>query len=65
MDTVSLPACHRAHADRLAMLLLVAASIGLILLVVAGLGVDLLFPQPDPDPVLSPFRWHALAVNLA
>ncbi len=65
MDTVSLPAYHRARADRLSMLLLTVATIGLILLVVAGLGVDLQFPQPEADPLLSPFRWHALAANLA
>jgi hypothetical protein len=66
MDTVSLLASRLALGASPSMLLAgLLVSIGLILLVAAGLDVAGPFLQPDGDPMMAPFRWRAVAPNLA
>ena len=66
MDTVSLLVSRHALGASPSMLLVVLlASIGLILLVAAGLDVTGHSLQPDGDPLMAPFRWRAVAPNLA
>ena len=66
MDTVSLLVSRHALGASPSMLLVaLLVSIGLILLVAAGLDVAGLSLQPDGDPLMAPFRWRAVAPNLA
>jgi hypothetical protein len=66
MDTVSLLVSrHALVASRWMLLVGLVVCIGLSLLVVAGLDPAGLVPQADGDRLLSPFRWRAIAPNLA
>ena len=66
MDTVSqLVSRHALGASPSMLLVVLLASIGLILLVAAGLDAAGPFLQPDGDPMMAPFRWRAVAPNLA
>jgi hypothetical protein len=65
MDTVSLLVSHRVRTVGPWILVVGLVSLGLVLLGVAGLGMDVPVPQPPGDPLLAPFRWHPVSVNLA
>jgi len=66
MDTVSLLVSRHVLVASPSMLLAgLLVSIGLILLVAAGLDVTGHSLQPDGDPLMAPFRWRAVAPNLA